>query len=78
VLVLERAVGSLRALPRISQVGIVTLLLGFAIDLVAHVSWSDGQTAGHLVTLAGMGLALTGALGTAFRGPSGPRGRRNG
>ncbi|MDQ4004792.1 MAG: hypothetical protein M3135_00615 [Actinomycetota bacterium] len=70
----------IRALPLITQVGLSLLLVGFGVDVVAHISSPTGSLAlaGHLVTLAGMALAVSGSVGVALRRPAGdgPDGRR--
>ncbi|MGH2685734.1 MAG: hypothetical protein ACRDJP_09745, partial [Actinomycetota bacterium] len=63
------------------QAGLAVLLVGFVIDVAAHLSRPEGPLAlaGHLVTLAGMLLAVSGVLGLALRRPTGdgPDGRRS-
>jgi hypothetical protein len=67
MLVIERASRSLRGLPRLTQLGIAALLAGLVLDVFAHLGWSSGLAAGHLVTLAGMVLAVVGVLALAFQ-----------
>ena len=67
MLVIERASRGLKGLPLLTRLGIVALLAGLTIDLVAHLGWTAGLAAGHLVTLAGMVLALAGTLAVAFQ-----------
>ena len=58
-----------RGLPLLTQLGITALAAGLVIDLVAHLGWTAGMAVGHLVTLAGMLLALAGTLALAFQRP---------
>ena len=59
----------LRGLPRLTQVGIGSLMVGLVLDLFAHLGWASGLVAGHLVTLAGMVLATAGVLTLAVHRP---------
>ena len=73
MLVIERATRSFRGLPRLTQLGIAALLAGLVLDLFAHLGWSSGLAAGHLVTLGGMVLAVVGVLALALpRRPENP------
>jgi len=67
MLVIDRASRSLQGLPRLTQLGIGALLAGLVLDLFAHLGWSAGLAAGHLVTLAGMVLAVVGVLSLAVQ-----------
>ena len=67
MLALERASASLRSLPRLTQAGLATVAGGLVVDVLAHVGWSAALAAGHLVTLAGMVLAVAGVVALAFR-----------
>ena len=51
------------------RIGLLLAAAGGAVDLVAHASLDSPVTEllGHLVTLAGMVLAMTGVLVTALR-----------
>ena len=69
MLVIERGLNVLRGLPGLTRVGVVALLAGLAIDVVAHVGWTAGLVAGHLVTLAGMVVATAGVLALAVHRP---------
>jgi hypothetical protein len=69
MLVIERGLRVLRGLPRLTQLGIGALMVGLAIDLLAHMGWASGLVAGHLVTLAGMVLATIGVLTLAVHRP---------
>jgi hypothetical protein len=64
-----RAIAS--SLPLLTRVGLAVLLVGFAIDVAAHLSSPHGRAAaiGHLVTLGGMGLSLAGVMRLALRRP---------
>jgi hypothetical protein len=66
MLVIERGVKVLRGLPRLTQLGIGALMVGLALDLLAHLGWASGLAAGHIVTLAGMLLAVAGVFTLAF------------
>jgi hypothetical protein len=76
VLVLERALATLRELPRLTQAGIAMLLFGLVIDLLAHLGWTSGMAVGHLVTLAGMVVALAGVLALGLSGNAKARQQR--
>ena len=69
MLAIERASRSLKGLPRLTQLGIAALSAGLAIDLFAHLGWTAGLAAGHIVTLSGMVLAVAGVLALAFQRP---------
>ncbi len=69
MLVIERVARGLRGLPGLTQLGIAALLAGLVLDLFAHLGWSSGLAAGHLVTLAGMVLAVVGVLVLAVHRP---------
>lgn len=69
MLVIERAIRNVAALPRVMRVGVAILLAGLAMDVLAHAGWSGALGAGHLVTLAGMVIAIAGLFFLALRRP---------
>ncbi len=69
MLVIERTARTVRALPLLTQVGFAALFVGLVLDVLAHLGWASGMVAGHLLTLAGMVVALAGVLVLAVHGP---------
>ena len=62
-----------RALPVVSRWGVALTLVGLALDLAVHVAGGSAATGtfalvGHLVTLTGMVVSITGVMWMGIRG----------
>ena len=73
-----------RGLPAASRWGVALTLAGLAVDLVVHAAGGNAlegtpAAVGHLITLMGMVVALSGVMWLGLRGsPGAPaRGRRS-